>query len=53
MHSQKLGWLLLSPTIVILGLFGIFPFVGVDRSPLSIPQWDTVLLGKLCFAVKL
>ncbi|MBN9981660.1 MULTISPECIES: carbohydrate ABC transporter permease [Rhizobium] len=29
MHSQKLGWLLLSPTIVILGLFGIFPFIYV------------------------
>jgi len=29
MRSQKIGWLLLSPTMFILGLFGIFPFIYV------------------------
>ncbi len=29
MQSKKLGWLLLSPTLFILGLFGIFPFIYV------------------------
>lgn len=29
MHSKKLGWMLLAPTLVILGLFGIFPFLYV------------------------
>ena len=38
MHSQKLGWLLLSPTILILGLFGIFPFIYVVW--VSFHQWN-------------
>ncbi|MGL4310375.1 MAG: carbohydrate ABC transporter permease [Paracoccaceae bacterium] len=29
MQNKKLGWLLLAPTILILGLFGIFPFFYV------------------------
>jgi multiple sugar transport system permease protein len=29
MHSKALGWALLAPTILILGLFGIFPFIYV------------------------
>lgn len=28
-HSKRLGWLLLSPTLLILFLFGVFPFVYV------------------------
>jgi multiple sugar transport system permease protein len=29
MHSKTLGWLLLAPTLLILGLFGVFPFLYV------------------------
>lgn len=29
MNRTKLGWLLLSPSLAILGLFGIFPFIYV------------------------
>ncbi len=29
MRSNALGWVLLAPTLVILGLFGIFPFLYV------------------------
>lgn len=29
MHSKTLGWMLLAPTILVLGLFGVFPFIYV------------------------
>jgi multiple sugar transport system permease protein len=38
MHSKKLGWLLLSPTLLILGLFGIFPFLYVVW--VSFHEWN-------------
>lgn len=38
MNRNKLGWLLLSPTILILGLFGIFPFIYVLW--VSFHQWN-------------
>src|SRR5436190_13461602 len=38
MYSKKLGWLLLSPTLLILGLFGIFPFLYVVW--VSFHEWN-------------
>jgi multiple sugar transport system permease protein len=38
MHSKKLGWLLLSPTLLILGLFGVFPFLYVVW--VSFHEWN-------------
>lgn len=38
MHSKTLGWLLLSPTLLILGLFGIFPFLYVVW--VSFHEWN-------------
>jgi multiple sugar transport system permease protein len=38
MQSKKLGWLLLSPTLFILGLFGIFPFIYVVW--VSFHEWN-------------
>lgn len=38
MHSKTLGWLLLSPTLLILGLFGIFPFIYVVW--VSFHEWN-------------
>ena len=38
MNRTKLGWLLLSPTLLILGLFGIFPFIYVLW--VSFHQWN-------------
>jgi hypothetical protein len=32
---------------------GIFPFVGVDWSPVTVPEMYAILLGELCFAVEL
>jgi multiple sugar transport system permease protein len=39
MYSKKLGWLLLSPSLLILGLFGIFPFIYVLW--VSFHEWNT------------
>jgi multiple sugar transport system permease protein len=38
MKRNRLGWLLLSPTLLILGLFGIFPFLYVLW--VSFHQWN-------------
>lgn len=38
MNRTKLGWLLLSPSIAILGAFGIFPFIYVVW--VSFHQWN-------------
>ena len=38
MRSNKVGWLLLAPTLVILGVFGILPFIYVLF--LSFHQWN-------------
>jgi multiple sugar transport system permease protein len=38
MKRNRLGWLLLSPTLLILGLFGIFPFFYVLW--VSFHQWN-------------
>src|SRR4051794_1370806 len=38
MRSNKVGWLLLAPTLAILGIFGILPFVYVLY--LSFHQWN-------------
>ncbi|MFO1142536.1 MAG: sugar ABC transporter permease [Amaricoccus sp.] len=38
MRSNKVGWLLLAPTLVILGVFGILPFVYVLF--LSFHRWN-------------
>lgn len=38
MNDSKIGWLLLSPTILILGLFGIFPFLYVVW--VSFHEWN-------------
>lgn len=38
MQSKKLGWLLLSPTLVVLFLFGVLPFVYVVY--VSFHQWN-------------
>jgi multiple sugar transport system permease protein len=38
MNRNRLGWLLLSPTLLILGLFGIFPFLYVLW--VSFHQWN-------------
>jgi multiple sugar transport system permease protein len=38
MHSKRLGWLLLAPTLLILGLFGIFPFIYVVW--VSFHEWN-------------
>jgi multiple sugar transport system permease protein len=38
MYSKKLGWLLLAPTLLILGLFGIFPFLYVVW--VSFHEWN-------------
>jgi multiple sugar transport system permease protein len=38
MRSNKVGWLLLAPTLVLLGVFGILPFLYVLF--LSFHQWN-------------
>ena len=38
MRSNKVGWLLLAPTLIILGVFGILPFLYVLY--LSFHQWN-------------
>lgn len=38
MKRNRLGWLLLSPTLLLLGLFGVFPFVYVVW--LSFHSWN-------------
>ena len=38
MNRSKLGWLLLSPSLLILGLFGVFPFVYVVW--VSFHEWN-------------
>ncbi len=38
MRSNKVGWLLLAPTLAILGIFGILPFIYVIY--LSFHQWN-------------
>jgi multiple sugar transport system permease protein len=38
MRSNKVGWLLLAPTLAILGIFGILPFIYVLY--LSFHQWN-------------
>ena len=38
MRSNKVGWLLLAPTLVLLGVFGILPFIYVLY--LSFHQWN-------------
>ncbi|TNC46558.1 sugar ABC transporter permease [Rubellimicrobium rubrum] len=38
MRSNKLGWMLLAPTLVILGLFGVVPFIYVLW--VSFHQWN-------------
>lgn len=38
MRSNKVGWLLLAPTLVILGVFGILPFIYVLF--LSFHRWN-------------
>lgn len=38
MQSNRLGWILLAPTLILLGLFGIFPFVYVVW--LSFHHWN-------------
>lgn len=50
MRSNKVGWLLLAPTLIILGVFGILPFIYVLF--LSFHRWnpfganpDRVLIG--------
>lgn len=38
MHSNKLGWILLAPTLVILFFFGVLPFIYVVF--VSFHQWN-------------
>ncbi|PTW55045.1 carbohydrate ABC transporter membrane protein 1 (CUT1 family) [Breoghania corrubedonensis] len=38
MHSNRLGWLLLAPTLLVLGLFGVVPFFYVVW--VSFHQWN-------------
>lgn len=38
MRSNRLGWMLLAPTLVILGLFGVVPFIYVLW--VSFHQWN-------------
>jgi multiple sugar transport system permease protein len=38
MRSNKVGWLLLAPTLVLLGIFGILPFIYVLF--LAFHQWN-------------
>lgn len=38
MKRNRLGWLLLSPTLLLLGLFGVFPFIYVVW--LSFHSWN-------------
>ena len=38
MRSNKVGWLLLSPTLVLLGVFGVLPFLYVLF--LAFQQWN-------------
>ena len=38
MQSNRLGWILLSPTLILLGLFGVWPFLYVLW--VSFHQWN-------------
>ena len=38
MRSNKVGWLLLAPTLALLGIFGILPFIYVLY--LAFHQWN-------------
>ena len=38
MHSKRLGWIFLAPTLVILFFFGVVPFVYVVF--VSFHQWN-------------
>lgn len=38
MQSNRLGWLLLAPTLVVLGVFGVLPFVYIVF--LAFQQWN-------------
>ena len=38
MRSNRLGWILLAPTLLILGLFGVVPFIYIVW--LSFHQWN-------------
>jgi multiple sugar transport system permease protein len=38
LQSNKLGWLLLAPTLIVLGVFGVLPFIYIVF--LSFQQWN-------------